>query len=605
MSFHGKVDSSLVELTEAALEQKKDFTGWSSNEWQDYNDDMESAAEAGLKPVSPETREKIASGAHAFVNLSDVVEGMLTVDGKPFSFTREGDRRYLKGLYDLFSQYPQGCKNTILIAGRQVEKSTTQSAKSIALGLINPAYKTLYVAPRFDQVTVFSQQRFKPMCEDSLQLQGAWIQPSRTLWQVSAKQFTNGAFFNFRSCYHNADNARGITANHLLVDEIQDIVPDAIPVLEQCQSHSSEELQYNTYAGTPKSTSNIITKRWENSCQFEWLSPCGGFDGIGCNHWNFLDESIIQNDKYACTKCGKELDPHIGEWVPQRPSLLETRWGFRISQLMVPFKKHKDIIAVRNDPNIPRSSYLNECIGLPYDEGETGITREVLMNACQDYRMLTLEEIKLNYADRGLPVFGGVDYGTGIGVHPSYTVVTIGTLTHTNTFKVLWMRKLKHEEAALATQPRRIDGYFRKAGAAWIGCDWGFGAQSNERLIAELGWHRFGSHNLLLEFKYAGQTAEASWNGREYVVDRNQVMGRVIDSIRRPEKEWGIVFFNFEDIREFEDDFTSVYMEYNEKTGRTKYEHKLPDDGFHSVNYAFLASRQHRGLLVKTMLPQI
>lgn len=562
-------------------------------QWLTFNQQMEQVAlraqeEAG--PMTAEQEDLLASGKAGTVNLTDMVSSMLTVDTHPFSFK---GREYLRGIYDYYPKYSEGCKNIILIASRQVEKSTTQSAKSISLGLANRAYKTLYIAPTFDQVQIFSQQRFKPMCEDSGQLIGSFVNPARGVWQVKAKQFQNGSFFNFRSCYLNADNARGISANHLLIDEIQDIAPDAIPVLEQCQAHSEDHLKYRTYAGTPKSSANIISLRWEDSCKFQWLTKCQG-----CNFWNMSDESIIQDDKYACVKCGREIVPHAdGMWVPEKPSMLNKRWGFRLSQLMVPFKKHKHIIEDRDNPNVSRAKYLNETLGLPYDEGENGITDTVLEKACKDYPMMQPEDIFKNYAQRGLKVYAGVDYGTGEGSNPSFTVLTIGAMQRNGIFKVLYMRKFKGRETESVIELDLIDRLCRTAGVCWLGADWGHGAHQNARLERERGWDRIRGKNIIMEFKYTRQKKEMAWTGKYYHADRNQTMGRAIDAIRdcdRPDK--GIIFFRYDQFGEFKNDLTTIYMEYNTKTGTVSYQHQLPDDGFHSINYAYMAARQGSGM---------
>ena len=569
-------------------------------QWLTFNEQMEKVAQQAMDDAGPMTAEQedlLASGKAGTVNLTDMVSNLLTVDTKPFSFK---GREYLRGIYDYYPKYSEGCKNIILIASRQVEKSTTQSAKSIALGLAHKAYKTLYIAPTFDQVQIFSQQRFKPMCEDSGKLIGSFVQPAHGVWQVKAKQFQNGSFFNFRSCYLNADNARGISANHLLIDEIQDIAPDAIPVLEQCQAHSEDELKYRTYAGTPKSSANIISLRWEDSCKFQWLTKCSA-----CNFWNMSDESIIQDDKYACAKCGNEIVPHAdGMWVPEKPSMLNKRWGFRLSQLMVPFKKHKHIIEDRDNPNVSRAKYLNETLGLPYDEGENGITDTVLEKACKDYPMLQPDQIFEQYAKRGLKVYAGVDYGTGEGSNPSFTVLTIGAMQRNGIFKVLYMHKFKGRETESIIELDMIDKLCRRAGVSWLGADWGHGAHQNARLERERGWDRISGKNVIMEFKYVRAKKELTWNGKHYHADRNQSMGRLIDAIREcdmPEK--GVTLFRYDQFGEFKNDLTTIYMEYNTKTGTVSYQHQLPDDGFHSINYAYMAARQGSGMALGNGMP--
>jgi hypothetical protein len=569
---------------------------WESMDWVEYNSRVEEAAgesaeDAEDVDMPSGAAEALAGGGMILASISDIVANLLTVDQDPFSFI---GREYLQGLYDPVHEYPDGCRNQIWLAGRQVEKSTTQAAKSIALGVMRKSYKTLYVAPRFEQVRVFSQQRFKPMCEDSPNL-APWIRPSRTLWQVSSREFVNGAFFNFRSCYLSADNARGITCHHLNVDEIQDIVSDAIPVLEECQSHATPDLRFRSYAGTPKTTSNVLSRRFENSCQFEWHTKC-----VACNHWNFLDERIVGDTCFVCTRCGREIDPKVGQFIPMRPSLLDKCWGFRISQLMVPFQSHADIVAKRDDPNYSRQKYFNECLGLAYDEGQLVLTEAVMREACNpEVPMQTIQQCR-ELADRGVPLFGGVDYGPGEGDNPSYTVLTIGWWHTSGYFQVLWMRRLVGDDSNLARQTGVINQLFSDARVRWMGADWGFGAAINKQLIHEHGWHRVSANRCLLEYQYGGQKAFATWNdaAQRYIIDRNQGMEKLIDSVRTGQ----LRFFRVEEMAEFIDDFTTIHVEFDEKRNTRKYDHDLPDDAFHSVNYAYMAACQHAGKLVPTFL---
>jgi len=145
--------------------------------------------------------------------ISGFAERLLSINREPFSF--EG-REYLKPLYNISKKYPIGSRNIILVSGRQVEKSTTLAGRSIVLGALMPAFFTLFVQPRYDQVKVFSQQRFQPMAEDSERLQKGWLS-NKCLWQVGARELLNRSYYNFRSCYYSADASRGITAHNLCI----------------------------------------------------------------------------------------------------------------------------------------------------------------------------------------------------------------------------------------------------------------------------------------------------------------------------------------------------------------------------------------------------
>lgn len=560
---------------------------------------MRAIGEQALDPKSKVGKQQAQQQA---VLLSTLAERFIVVDRHPLRFHAEWrgqmqDRRYLRELYDVCAKYPTGSRNQVWCCGRQTEKSTSQSGKSIVLGAAHEAYKSLYVAPRFDQVTVFSSQRFKPMAEDSTTLKEL-VRPSRTLWQVGAKEFMNGSFFNFRSCYLSADGCRGITAHHLMIDEIQDILSDNIPVLEECQSHFGWEtgLRVRTYAGTPKTSNNPLTKRYKLSAQFEWMTQCKA-----CNYWNFPDEDIIGETGYICTKCGRDIFPQRdGRWDPQNRAALDRCWGFRLPQLVVPFKTFQDIKEKQQDPNISRLKFYNECLGLPYDAGELVLTDSDMRKACTDDKMLTVEQLAL-MARNHVQLFGGVDWGSGEGDHPSYTVLAIGHFDGHGRFRIRYMRRFKGKEAALAPQPGMINDIASRAGVYAMMCDWGFGAQSNARLGAEYGWSWTHTPKALLQAMYVKQRRKAAFDPQcmRYLIDRNQSMIDYIDAV----KQGNVLFFSFEQFCEFVTDFTTIYVEFNETYGTSKYDHVEPDDAFHACNYAYMAALQYAGRLIPPDLP--
>ena len=88
-----------------------------------------------------------------------------------------------------------------------------------------------------------------------------------------------------RYAFLNADRVRGIPADMVCIDEIQDVLTDNIPVIEECVSHSS--FKYKLYAGTPKSLDNTLESLWvEDSTQNEWVVPCDSCGGGDYRHWN-------------------------------------------------------------------------------------------------------------------------------------------------------------------------------------------------------------------------------------------------------------------------------------------------------------------------------
>lgn len=535
-----------------------------------------------------------AAGGGISGRLSDYIERMCLVDGAPFQF--EG-QEFIRPLMDVNDQYPEGSRNQVWATSRQVGKSTTQAAVIASRCAVYPQNSALYVAPRGEQVSMFSNQRFRPMCEESPAF-SPWIDPANNLWQVKSRMFSNGSKINFKSCYLDADGIRGITARILAIDEIQDILSDAIPVIESVQVRFPED-RVRLYAGTHKTTSNGLNRRYVHSSQFEWIVPCRNGS---CKFENYLDESVIAEDAYRCARCSEELVMTDGRWTPLAPEYLDKCWGFRVTQIMVPFLRHKDVKAVRDDPQVSRQKYYNETLGLPYDEGTLCLTRKNMQDACGDTGMWRLDQIA-EMAARGVPLFGGVDYGTGLGTNPSWTVLCIGHYGSDEKFHVLYLHRCTGGESDLNSQPALIDSIFSRAGVRWACFDWGFGADKNARLCSEFGWNRYGQNRLLMEVMYTRQGLEAKWDstGERYHVDRSKSMGLLIDHIR----EGRVVFPNVESMEPYIEDFTTIFMEYNDTKNTTRYDHDLPDDTFHAVNYAYMAARQFYGKFVATSAPTL
>jgi hypothetical protein len=547
------------------------------------------------------------------LTISEFAERLLSINRKPFSLER---RDYLRDVYDINETYPDASRNVVIMSGRQVEKSTTLCGKSITLAAINPAFFTLFVQPRFDQVKVFSQQRFQPMAEDSEVLQRVWLS-NKNLWQVGAREFLNRSYFNFRSCYYSADPIRGISSHNLMIDELQDIISDNIPIMEECQSHFlSEEPEkcFRMYTGTPKTTSNTLNLHWKETCQFEWMVRCES-----CHHYNFLDDKVIGKHHYICTKCGRQIYPQIhGEWIAQRPSLMDTRWGFRIPQIMVPFMSHAQILDKLNDPAMPQRYFFNEVLGLPYDEGELVLTADDIRAACEERGSETPDTIQ----KWNIHLCAGVDHGTGgyspvdpltgmtkigqrKGRQPSYTVIAIGGFCGDGRFRIFKIIKFVGEMANLAKQPGIIDKIIREWHVAWVMSDWGFGASTNEHLVTTHNWVRIedGYNPLMMEIQYVRSKVLASFHPKSfrYMVDRNFAIEQTVDAIKRKQ----VLFFNQKEMEAYMDDFTSMYVEYDFNLNRIKYDHTLPDDCFQAVVYAYLAARQRMGILVPTGVPDI
>lgn len=536
--------------------------------WEDVDDNDVAARAAALIGVSPSE----------FTEFAIKVPDKKVQKHVPFSFK---GREYLRLPYDTSS------KRTLYKCGRQVEKSTLLGNKCISFSCIINAFQTLYVSPTNAQTKTFSQDRLKEPVETSDVLK-AWT-TSKLSDNVFLKKFINRSQITLRYAYHNADRTRGIPADLILIDEIQDIITDNIPVIEECASHS--EFKYFIFSGTPKSLDNALEHFWTTeSTQNEWVIPCEhhGTPGDSSSwHWNVLSEDNISPGGLVCEKCKSLIDPvhPAAQWVCMNPSvrqkLAEPYEGFRIPQLMVPWLKWSEIYD--KYLRYPRQKFYNEVLGLSFDSGTRPLTRQDVIDNCQPGVLMTPEYLRMLHArfGQGSPIFAGIDWGTG---EHSYTLLTLATYIN-GFFTVFYVHRFEGQESEPLVQLDLIEQILKSWNVMLVGCDYGGGFDRNDALT-----RKFGSKIIKYQYSTPGQKVKWEDQLRRFLVHRTEVMSDIFNAIKRRN------VFRFPDFTVFEDpfgkDLTSIFAEYNEQQRQIQYK-KSPDatdDTFHSILLCFLAS---------------
>lgn len=498
----------------------------------------------------------------------------------PFSFT---GREYLRLPYDTMS------KRVLLMCGRQVEKSTLLGNMCLAYCAINNSFQILYVSPTNAQTKTFSQDRLKEPIETS-QVLGAWT-TTKLSDNVFLKKFINRSQITLRYAYHNADRTRGIPADLILIDELQDVITDNIPVIEECASHS--DFKIFRYSGTPKSFDNAIEKYWtEFSSQNEWVVPCdrhGVPKDKSTWHWNILGEANIGKKGLVCDKCGELIYSQRPEsqWASMNPSvfqkLKQPYEGYRIPQLMVPWIPWDEILDKYT--KYPHSQFHNEVLGLSYDSGTRPLTRQDVMDNCTPGLFMSdsqLAEIK-HLLGGGNPVFMGIDWGTGEG---SFTVVTLGAYVKPGFFTIFYAHRFEGQESEPQVQLDIIGQLIRGWNVMTVGCDYGGGFFQNDHLMRQFGREK------IFKYQYSTPGQKVKWEPElnRFLVHRTEVMSDIFNAIKRRN------VFRFPDFTHFEEpfgkDFLNIFSEYNEQLRQIQYK-KSPDatdDTFHSSTLCLLAS---------------
>ena len=504
-------------------------------------------------------------------------------DGQGYeSFTFEG-RPHMRRIYDT------PAKRILLFCGRQVEKSTLLGNRMLTYSCMVQGFRSLYVSPSATQTKTFSIDRVKEPLETSDILRA--FTTTALQQNVFEKQFVNRAKITLRYAFLNADRTRGIPAWLLLLDELQDILSDNIPIIEQCTSHAPENWKSYIYAGTPKGLDNTLeyyrsgtSKGKPMSTMGEWVVPCdrcGSKAGAG-RYWNVLGEKNIQRAGLSCERCHERINPQHADaqWAAfQKDGIFES---YRIPQLMVPWRSWAEIML--DYGRYDRAQFYNEVLGISYDSGMRPLTRMQVRECCNpDISMHPRELEKYKPLSAATPVFAGIDWGGGS--NNSYTVLTLGTYVNSK-FRIFYVHRFIGEDMDPEPQLTKIIQMLSYFNVRVAGCDHGGGFHPNDTLIRKFGPKR------VMKYQYMARgKKKIFWNPnyRRWQITRTEVMSDIFNALKRKQIDlprW----------EEFEDpygnDMLNIYAQYNNTLRMIQYDHKpdRPDDTFHSVLYCLLAS---------------
>lgn len=490
---------------------------------------------------------------------------LLCIDGEKFN---------LKGREPLRAIFNSDSTDLLFMMGRQYGKSTTLATSILLDSVSKRMFNTLFVAPRGDQVSEFSSAKLSQIIKFSPRFKNKYID-RECIQNVSKKTFVNGSSIMLRSCFLSADGIRGITADRIIIDEIQDIILGNIPIIEECYSNS--KYQWRSYAGTPKTLNNTLAQKWNQSTQNEWMIKCSH-----CGIWNIIEIENIGKEGLICKKCTKDLDHKTctAEWVAKYklgdPNIYLT--GFRVPQVLSPNVKWGKILEKFN--TYPLSKFQNEVMARPCDNAATPISETELRATCDNSRK---NLIKSQLPPTGQKIFMGVDWGHGDmslsakkGSATGYTVVTIGAYTYNGLFQILGMYRFAGVESDPEFQVNWVYKRALELDVPVVAVDHGAGFLHNSILKRKLGYNRVlewqASGNLRGNTKYMPEVNRMIFNRTECMTDRFVEL-----------KNKKISLFNWGEFAEFSSDFTTIFIDYRSDGTSMFYGHVTPDDAFHSL----------------------
>jgi hypothetical protein len=347
--------------------------------------------------------------------------------------------------------------------GRQVSKSTSLAAHGVILSTAIPDRTTLYVMPLFEQVRRFSSMFVQPFIDQS-PIKRCWTN-SETVNSVLHRSFTNRSKMLFSFAFLNADRIRGISADKMAIDEVQDMNHEHIPIIRETMSASPWALRQ--FTGTPKTLDNTLEALWQESSQAEWFVPCTHCTTGGFPTWNIpstdhhLEKMIgdyhpdISEARPGtiCHSCGKPINPRFGRWVHRYPNRVWMQAGYHVPQIIMPLHyakpdKWAELLAkMAGKGNTPLNVFYNEVLGESYD------TAAKLVTMTEIDRVSTLGPNTLEHALRRRGKYQlivmGVDWGGGGAKQVSFTTVAVLGLRRDGVIECIYGKRLVTPHAHL------------------------------------------------------------------------------------------------------------------------------------------------------------
>lgn len=372
----------------------------------------------------------------------------------PLMFTLNGQPYNLKEHFPMSPLFKtMMAKRTLFRTGRQVSKSTSISSHGVLLSNIVPYFRTFFITPLYEQIRRFSNNYVRPFIATS-PIRSLLVD-TRCEQSVLQRSFRNGSVMLFSFALLDASRTRGVSSDYNRYDEVQDMDPDHLPIIDAAMSHSKYELR--SYTGTPKTLDNPIEGLWHRSSKAEWVVPCTacGFDNIPSieHHLDGMigplrDDISEQRPGVVCFKCRAPINPRFGHWWHRYPDRRYDFAGYHLPQIILPlhyarYDKWNEIL--RTQQNEPPHIFYNEIMGEAVDAGQKLITEtELRAAATLDWAnrpddpdpkvMKRLKEYPLKVL--------AIDWGGGGADGVSFTVLALLGITPNNKIEVAWGKRL-------------------------------------------------------------------------------------------------------------------------------------------------------------------
>ncbi len=360
----------------------------------------------------------------------------------------------------------------ILKCGRQVSKSTSLASQGIVSSNCIPYFNTLYVTPLFEMIRRFSSNYMAGFIRES-PIKRLMVD-SHTTQNVLQRGFKNESKMFFSFAFQNCDRTRGLNTSKNSFDEVQDLDPSFIPIINETMS-GSKYGGIEQHTGTPKTLNGTLEKLWLDSSRAEWHIFCRscGYENIpslehdltrmtGPDHVDREVSEAYPGLVCARERCSRPVYPRDGHWIHHSPELLNIAEGYHVPQQIMPMhyadpEKWGVLLGKRAGFGLTTDAmYWNEVCGESYDEGARLITQTELKRAC------TNRPNNLSYAAGHIGDYIhrviSVDWGGGGQKEVSFTVAAVLGMKANGDIDVLyaWRSRTPHDHNAECREIFRI-----------------------------------------------------------------------------------------------------------------------------------------------------
>ena len=293
-----------------------------------------------------------------------------------------------------------------------------------------------------------------------------------------------------------------------------------------------------------------------------------------------------------CPSCKELQDKRVsirrGKWIPTKDPKTSIRTGFHISQLLSPVITREAI--AKSQAEYSEARFRNEVLGEFYTGAGVPLDYATVVSKCCEPNK---SKYFLAYLFPPEVTYMGIDWGgrSDEKDRGSYTVVTIIRKVNNN-YEVVFTERLT--QPTFAEQLKRIENLAGQYNSISIVADLGFGGmqiQELQRIFKDRAKSCFYTVNVKNRIAYNKDSWMLSVDRDSFLEELVQIItsGRLQIPWKNPDRcDWFVQHICN----------TAVDIRINAGNVRRKYD-KLdkskPNDGFHSLNYAYLASITHLG----------